>query len=84
MEIDQVQGGFDNLEKECYLENAAIFQHDCHMPCICICPRVVVGRTPKNFDGGVRHELLQPNPWLRRPRAKIVCLAMENGSKSNP
>ena len=38
MEIDQVQGGFDNLKKVCYFQNAAIFQHDCHMPCICICP----------------------------------------------
>ena len=60
MEIDQVQGGFDNLKNVCYFQNAAIFQHDCHMPCICICPGVVVGCTPKNLDGGVRHELLQP------------------------
>ena len=30
MEIDQVQGGFDNLKKVCYFKNAAIFQHDRH------------------------------------------------------
>ena len=84
MEIDQVQGGFDNLKKVCYFQNAAIFQHDCHMPCICICPRVVVGCTPKNFDGGVRHELLQPNPWLRRPRAKNRMLGYGKWVKIKP
>ena len=55
-----------------------------NMPCICICPGVVVGCTPKNFDGGVRHELLQPNPWLRRPRAKNRMLGYGKWVKIKP
>ena len=40
--------------------------------------------TAKNFDGAVRPVFSQPYPWLQRLWAKIVPLAMENGSKSNP
>ena len=42
------------------------------------------GYSEKFWRGCAAQVFSQPYPWLRRPRTKIIPLAMKNGSKPNP